>query len=421
MPVEQNSKQVDFDLRSVLEGGLVGTRFQPIISMREKAVIGVEALSFGLHPNGGRVIPPLPLFSEARSQGKILDLDRLCREKALAAFADRFGSDSELLLWLNLETSILSEQVVGNGRLMGAVRDSGLAPQQVVIEIVESHLPDVSSLQKFVEIHKGYGFYVALDDVGTGHSNLERIARIKPDIIKIDRSLIHELGREHYRYEVVRSLRNLAQGIGALVLAEGLETEEEALAVLDLGINLHQGYYYARPQEYATGYQGGTENKMVTLAQRFQARRMERFSKRQEYYSQIGVGVQNIINRLKDVTSGGFEETLARAIMDNHNLECLYILGLDGIQVSDTVCNYIKLMRPKSLLFRPAHRGADLSLKDYFLLIKAGLARYVSDPYISRASGNLCVTISSRFSIANGSDFILCADYDCEDKLGNSC
>jgi len=100
---------------------------------------------------------------------------------------------------------------------------------------------------------KSYGFSVALDDVGTGHSNLERIARIKPDIIKIDRCLIHDLDQERYRYIVVRSLRNLAQSIGALVLAEGLETEGEALAALDLDINLHQGYYYAKPEEYLTG------------------------------------------------------------------------------------------------------------------------------------------------------------------------
>ena len=213
----------------------------------------MEALSFGLHPDGGRIIPPLQLFHEAESQGKTLDLDRLCREKALVAFAERFGRDTDLMLWLNLETSILSEEVVGSDRLMRAVHESGLAPHQIVIEIVETHVPDVSSLQKFVEIYKGYGFSVALDDVGTSHSNLERIARIKPDIIKIDRCLIHDLDQERYRYIVVRSLRNLAQSIGALVLAEGLETEGEALAALDLDINLHQGYYYAKPEEYLTG------------------------------------------------------------------------------------------------------------------------------------------------------------------------
>ena len=421
MPVDNSSDQVDFDIRELIKAGLVGTRFQPIVSMREKEVIGVEALSFGIHPKGGAVIPPLTLFRQAKLRGQTLYLDRLCREKAMMNFAERFGCDSDLLLWLNLETSILSEQVVGNGRLLGAVRDSGLAPHQIVIEIVETHLPDVSSLQKFVEIHKGYGFYVALDDVGTGHSNLERIARIKPDIIKVDRSLIHDLWREHYRYEVVRSLRNLAQGIGALVLAEGLETEDEALAVLDLGINIHQGYYYARPQEYLAGYRPAGADKMEALALRFQTSRMERFSQRHEYYNLIGAGVQAIINDLEKAPFDGFEAALARAVHRDQNLECLYILGMDGVQVSETVCNYTKLMRPKSLLFRPAHCGTDLSLKDYFLLIKAGLARYVSDPYISRASGNLCVTVSTKFTSSEGPDLILCADYDCEDKLGSSC
>ena len=86
---------------------------------------------------------------------------------------------------------------------------------------------------------------IALDDMGTGYSNLERIASIKPDIIKLDRSLIQDIDREYHKQELFDFFLKLAHKIGVFVVVEGIETEAEALSCLERGADLVQGFYFA--------------------------------------------------------------------------------------------------------------------------------------------------------------------------------
>ncbi|MFH1134445.1 MAG: EAL domain-containing protein [Pseudomonadota bacterium] len=419
--VKKNTEPEDLEnnclFPEILEKGSIGSRFQPIISMREKKVIGLEALSFGINPLTGRRIPPDVLFSLAAREMKSLELDRLCREKCLGDFSACFKGQDDYLLWLNFETAILDQIQVGTGRLLQAVQRAGLRPCDVVIEIIESKVSNLAALTEFVNLQRGHGFNIALDDVGAGHSNLERIALIKPDVLKIDRFLIRDLDVEYHKQEVVRSLCNLAQGIGALVVAEGIETEAEALAALDLGITLHQGYFYAHPDDPFTRQRERLNSRMEKLAESFRFRRIDRFSLRKNFFLRMADSVHQVAARLRTSSPEQFEEALHLAMISDQSIECLYILNNHGLQVSETVCNQGKLLRPHSSLFRPAPKGADLSLKDYFLLIKAGLERYVSDPYISQASGNLCVTVSQAITAADGFKYVLCVDCDFEAEV----
>ena len=416
MTATQLPLDTDWSINELLTLKYVGTRFQPIISMREKIVVGLEALSFGTHPRTGQRIPPGMLFESAAAEGALLDLDRLCREKALESFS-RLARRSELLLWLNIETSILKPEVVGTGWLAETVRRNGLRPDHVVIEIVESAVSDLAALQSFVDRHKAMGFLIALDDVGTGHSSLERIARIKPDIIKIDRFLVRGLEKEYHKREVVRSLADLARGIGALVVAEGVETEDEALSILDLGINIHQGYLYAHPDQTPSDQVNRCTRAMDHLAENFRHRRVSRFERRKTWFATMGETVRALAYDLVPLKQTELGTALETLILDRPDIECLYVLDMDGIQVTETVCNELCLSRPTSLLFRPAPKGADLSLKDYFLLVKAGLPQYFSEPYISRASGNICITVSFPFTTVDRTPYILCADYHLDSSI----
>ena len=398
----------------LIKANAIYTRFQPIISMRGRDIVGLEALTYGLNPKTGQRVTPDLLFAWAAQEEITLELDRHCRVRAMSSFKERFIPQNDFLLWLNIETSILTSEVSGDGHLLETARTYGLPPHRIVLEIVESDVSDQRALQDFVDVHRNHGFFIALDDVGAGHSNLERIARLKPDVIKIDRYLIRDVGGEYHKNEVVRSLVNLAQGIGSLVVAEGLENEDEAMAVLDLGVNLHQGFIYAHPDQPWEEQQIRCLEKMDQLAVAFRSRRIDRFTVRQTYFNAIGSMVNDITRSLAQANPERFDEVLNDVLASATDLECLYVLNEDGVQITQTVCEFTKLMRPNSPLFRPAPMGADLSLKDYYLLIKAGLPRYVSDPYISRASGNLCVTVSQRFLGADKKDYILCADYDCE-------
>lgn len=119
----------------------------------------------------------------------------------------------------------------------------------IIEEINESMVKDINSLQTFISLHRSYGFIIAMDDIGAGHSNLNRVAIVRPDFLKIDRALVKDLDKEYYKQEVFKSLINLARNTGALVVAEGVEGMEEAIAAMDFGVDMIQGFHFSVPRE----------------------------------------------------------------------------------------------------------------------------------------------------------------------------
>src|SRR5581483_2074621 len=205
-----------FDLSEVLSKELVEAHFQPIVSIRKKMVIGYEGLSRGGLKGSKEHTPPQELFYQAAESGRTLELDRLCRKKVLEGFKPIAAKHPDRFLSLNFEASVIDQGVVGSGELMRQVKASGLDPASIALEVIESNVKDIGDLQKFIETHRAHGFLIALDDVGAGHSNLNRIPLLKPDILKIDRYLIQNIHAEFYKQEVFKSLANLSRKIGAL-------------------------------------------------------------------------------------------------------------------------------------------------------------------------------------------------------------
>ncbi|MFH1035455.1 MAG: EAL domain-containing protein [Pseudomonadota bacterium] len=403
--------EAELDLGQLIAEQGVVCHFQPLLSMRSQSLLGVEALCRGVHPQTGKLVPPQRLFALAGDGELLIGLDRLCRQQALVAFRDLCQEHPNLILNLNFEAALLDQGVVGSGHLLGLVRRLGLDPGRIVIEIVESRVSDLKALERFVADHKGYGFLLALDDVGSGHSNLERIAIIQPDVLKIDRSLIGGLDRQYHKQEVTRALLNLAGKIGALVVAEGVEREEEALMALEMGVDVLQGYYLARPGPGLSGLRR-CEERARELAASFRRYTVEKIAAKKAQHRLYSQVMNDLCERLRGLDLQALDQRLSALVDLNPWLECLYVLDEQGIQLSGTACQASRLSRQRGAIFWPAARGSDQSLKHYYLLLKAGLERYVSDPYISRASGNLCLTISTWFKDAQGNRLVLCADFE---------
>ena len=146
---------------------------------------------------------------------------------------------------------------------------NGINPRNVVIEISEINVLSNAVLKRFVDTYRQYGFMVALDDVGTGFSNMDRILLVRPDIIKIDISLVRNIHLDFYKQGVFKSLVILANKIGALVIAEGVEVEEEAIQVLRLGSHMIQGFHLSLPGELLDETALFCNQKIDTLSKRF--------------------------------------------------------------------------------------------------------------------------------------------------------
>ncbi len=400
----------DLDLKILLERELVEVHFQPIFSIREKKIVGFEGLSRGIHPISGKLIPPLPLLKLAREAGLTMELDRLLRKKILESFQRFCPQPHDLILTLNFETSIIDKEV-GTLQLIHLCRQLNLNPSFIVIEILESKVKNVEALAKFVHIHREHGFLIALDDVGKGHSNLDRIPVIQPDIIKIDRSLVTNLQDDYYRQEIFKSLVHLSQKIGAVALAEGVETEEETLECLELGADLLQGFYFSKPQEPSVDFVGLVTSILDPVADKFKKRMVEKLNIKKIQHERYKLMIENLVGELSTLTEDEMDGKLSGALLNNSIAKAIYILDAKGLQTTVMSCKTDQ--QPRQGIFRLPAKGTDYSTRDfYYFLMESGMNResYTSEPYISPATGLFCLTISTRFLDKAGNTMILCVD-----------
>ena len=386
------------------------TQFQPIISIKKKRIIGIEALSRGKNELTGDIIAPLVLFQEAaKNDADLIELDRLCRECALENYKAIKKTCPDILLFLNIESSIL-DKVSKSDHLIDRVEAHSISPGDIVIEINESRINEIEALIEFVERYKSYGFIIALDDIGAGFSNLNRIPLLNPDIIKIDRFLLRNIHKNHFKKEVFKSLVSLASSTGSLVVAEGVESSSEGILAAELDADMIQGFYFARPQDEIS--QSSTNDIISNFINKYKIS-MDRNSKEKRILiDNLNCVSSGVLNTLTGTSYSSMEHRLKHAIAKESQIECMYILNSKGTQISNTVLKSDYKTKHKNVLFSPAAKGADHSLKAYYYHLVANNNRnYISHKYMSMATGNMCITLSQRYINADGDTNILCIDF----------
>jgi EAL domain-containing protein (putative c-di-GMP-specific phosphodiesterase class I) len=400
----------EFDIHAVLQARSMRSHYQPIISIRGRKVIGLEALVRATNPESGSSITPAYLFDAASRHKQSLTLDRLCRESALSGFATLAGLDPNLILFVNVDPSNLGRSSSESMALIRLTEEYGLPPERVVIEIIESRIPDASSLERFVTAHRKRGFLIALDDMGTGHSNLERIPAIKPDIIKLDRLLIQDIDREYHKQELFEFFIKMAHRIGVFVVVEGIETEAEALCCLERGADLVQGFYFARPQPPEPDCIERGLGHASRLRRLLTEHMVRKFTKRKLQYKKYN----DIANRIAAVVEMSdpteYDVVIENALMRFPQAECAYVIHESGRQLTPIIFNGTCRTRRRTNIFGPSPAGGNLSAKDYFMYLGTNQRRYVTQPYVSMSTGNVCVTISNRVTPTSGEAYVVCVD-----------
>lgn len=372
----------------VYRGHALSSAFQPIFSPAHHRAVGFEALVRVEGPQGTAVSPPA-LFDLAAGFDETRELDRQCRRMHLANFPGLAAEPS----WLFLN---VSPQAAADARgesfpvTAGLARDAGVAPERIVIEILESAIPDQGLMTEIVGRYRDMGFLVAIDDFGAGHSNFDRIWRLEPDIVKLDRSLIAEAAASVRARRVLPGLVRLVHEAGCLVLLEGIETREEALIGLDCDADFVQGYLFGRP-----------ETRPERLVREFpdphagdgiQARHRGR---EEEVVAQVARRVRHFLTLAREAERLG--AGLAGLLEDPGVRRC-FVLDHAGIQVGPN------LTRPGSKAawrddrrFAPIAeaKGADWSRRTYFRRARHRPGEVqISGPYLSLPDAEMCVTLS---------------------------
>lgn len=386
------------------------TALQPIYSLSHERVIAYEALVRG--KDGRETISPWEIFSSADNFEQTVQLDRLCRAIHLHNYQRHIEDEAWLFLNIN-------PQVVIGGRNYGSffqelLDSTGIAPERIVVEILEHAIDDEQLLADTVHYYREMGCLIALDDFGSGHSNFERILRLRPDIVKLDSAMIRQAGDNIIARRIMPNLIAMLHEAGCLVLMEGVETQEEALIALECNVDFVQGFYFAKP----------------AAPHKLQAERREQFSRLNRLYKQQFDRItrqreQNLLHyKHLFAQSAAFYATgigldiACRQLLGMPQVQRCYVLDEQGSQLGDNL--YPATRRwPQSNRFRPLAdtRGANWNRKPYFrnAIVHPGKVK-VTRPYLSITGVEMCITLSICIEV-DGGQRILCCDLDYQDVL----
>jgi EAL domain-containing protein (putative c-di-GMP-specific phosphodiesterase class I) len=230
-------------LMSVLLAGRVSSVYEPIVDVATKTVYGYEALARG--PVGTELHSPANLFQAAETHRLVFELDCLCRQRGLDG---AIGLPEGTHLFLNVRPTTIYDPHFRPDVVTRTLERSKLSPKSVVFEISEQE--SISNFAAFREIrdeYKALGFRFALDDTGAGYASLQAVIELQPDFVKVDRSFVAGLDTDRAKQSLVRALQSVADGIGAQIVGEGLDTLEELDMLGELNIPFGQGWLFGKP------------------------------------------------------------------------------------------------------------------------------------------------------------------------------
>ncbi len=247
-------------VREVVRHGMVTPALQPVVDLRNGTVVGYEALARG--PAGSPVHGAPSLFGAAARAGLALELELLCRRRALEAKRDHLQKGQIIFINADLHDT-------GCPALGGATpaREEGFHPEwleelgidqsEVVLEMSERIEVSGTCMRRKVSDYHRYGFRIALDDVGAGRWDLasvpEAAASLTPHFLKIDRSLIDGIERDPERQARLGALAEYSRMRGMALVAEGIDSAEALQVLCALGVPFGQGYFLGLPQARPSG------------------------------------------------------------------------------------------------------------------------------------------------------------------------
>ncbi|SDC00212.1 PAS domain S-box-containing protein/diguanylate cyclase (GGDEF) domain-containing protein [Geodermatophilus telluris] len=235
------------DLPGAVDRGELWLAFQPIVSMDEQRVVGVEALLRWRHPELGDV-PPREFVPIAERAGVIGELQRwVLREATVVAAALPEHDGRPLQLGVNTSASHVAARTLVDD-VAAALASSGLAPERLVLEVTEATLLDDGDfVATDVQALRLMGVHVALDDFGTGTSSLLHLTRLPIDVLKLDRAFVSRVDRDAQSRALCAAVVTVGRALGVDVVAEGVETSAQLGVLRGLGLGFAQGFLLSRP------------------------------------------------------------------------------------------------------------------------------------------------------------------------------
>lgn len=220
----------------------IAMAFQPIVDVAAGVVRGYEALVRG--PNGEPAAEVLARVDD----GNRYAFDQRCRVVAIETASALGIAATGARLAINFMPNAVYSPAACIRLTLATARRCGLPMDRLTFELTEDErVGDVAHLRAIIAEYRRHGFKVALDDFGEGHASLALLADLRPDVLKLDRRLVRGVDGDAVRAAILRAIVQLARELAIELVAEGVETAAESRALVDLGIELQQGFWLARP------------------------------------------------------------------------------------------------------------------------------------------------------------------------------
>ena len=243
------ASRLQAELSGAIDGKELYLLYQPLFSLEDRSLMGVEALVRWRHPERG-VLTPDSFIPFAEQHGLIGEIDSFVLDEAcrqLAEWTSRDGWPSGFTMAVNVSGAELSDPEFA-GHVADVIRRHSIAPAQLCLEMTETaFVGEWGDVQQTLSALSGLGVRLALDDFGTGYSSLAHLQRLRVDILKIDRSFVAQIGRSPRDREIVSAVTAMSHALGITVVGEGIETSHQLDTLAGLDCDQGQGFLFARP------------------------------------------------------------------------------------------------------------------------------------------------------------------------------
>ncbi len=216
--------------------------FQPIVDAASGRVWGYEALVRGLNGEGAAHV-----LSQVTDENRYR-FDQDCRVKAISLAARLFPAGGAEMLSINFMPNAVYEPSACIRATLAAAKNARFSLERIMFEFTEDErIADTRHIENIVAAYRELGFTVAFDDFGAGYAGLNLLASFQPDLIKLDMGLIRDVQTSHARQVIISGIAAMARELNIRLLAEGVESADEVCVLRASGINLFQGYLFAKP------------------------------------------------------------------------------------------------------------------------------------------------------------------------------
>jgi len=238
---------LEADLRSALQRGELELEYQPLFDLDRRTIVGCEALVRWRHPERGTV-PPSVFIPIAEESSAIVDIDRWVLRQACAAAATFRAIEPEFRMAVNLSARDLREPTLA-ATVAATLEEYAIPAPALILEVTETAALDDTALPALQRLRE-LGVQLAMDDFGIGYSSLAHLKRLPITMLKIDRTFVRDIAEDESDSAIVVSMIHIAKAFGLRVVAEGIETEEQAALVTGMGCDEGQGYRLGMPQRF---------------------------------------------------------------------------------------------------------------------------------------------------------------------------